>query len=70
MAMHFHEEHYLTCPSCGATTMTVEKVYRFSPDKREPAAVNGEYLHTLLRCSVCGKDCKHFSKAESIRFDR
>lgn len=70
MAMMFHDEKYLTCEKCGSSTMTVEKVYRFSPDTKEPLAVNGEYLHTCLRCSSCGAVCRVFRRAEDVRLNR
>ena len=70
MAMLFHDEKYLACPQCGATTMTVNKVYRFLPDKKEPSAVNGEYLHTQLRCSECGAVSRVFRQVEEVRLNR
>lgn len=70
MAMLFHDEKYMTCPSCGATTMTVDKVYRFMSDKKEPNAINGEYLHTRVRCSECGTVCRVFRQPTDVRVNR
>lgn len=70
MAMLFHDDEYIACPACGTPAATVEKVYRFVPDSKEPGAVNGEYLYTQIRCSECGAILKTFKQVESVRLDR
>ena len=70
MAMLFHDEKYMTCPNCGSTTMIVDKVYRFTSNKKEPNAVDGEYLHTRVRCSECGAVCRVFRQVEDVRVNR
>ena len=70
MAMLFHDDKYMACPACGASTATVEKVYRFVPDSTESGAVNGEYLYTQIRCSECGTIHKFFKQAEKVRLNR
>ena len=69
MAMLFHDEKYMTCPKCGAKTMVVDKVYRFSKDPKDPAAINGEYLYNVIRCSECGAILDSY-RQEQIRVNQ
>ena len=66
MAMHFHDEIFLRCPTCENVTMAVRKAYRFSINDKDANALDGEYLQTEVYCTKCGTTVKTLRNAEDI----